>query len=254
LADFSQARGKAKIMIAGKVTMPALDDLTRMMAVMPGLNLRATNSAFASIGFRLKNMSKEMVKTNELNWPKLSILTPLTKKFPPKRFGEKHKNLFFEAQTFSDTKSKKFWGSLANLPVYIVSDGLLEYGFFAGTFGTKKAGYKTSTNIDGTVTRTAIRRPNKITQNIIDICVNLTTGERLKPYVVNSNVQRYFAAFGFLFKLGTILKLPARPLIGPTVLKARADIPGWFREKFWERLRLYVLGDAEKIRIEAFGK
>lgn len=220
-----------------KVTVDTtqMGNLTKFFAEMPGKNERARKSAMSTIGYNLKKAAQDGVRTNSFGWPQISNLSRMTRKYPATRNVSARTSSYFMARdNVTGGVVKKLWGSLSALLVYSLEPaGDLLFGFSAGTYGTKK-GY---TRSDGT----AVRVANVIGENVVTIAKKLTEGFR---YVVGQGgkgdaQRRYFAALGFIFRPGTALNIPARPLVGPTYESKKADIPVWFREKFWERLKKY---------------
>lgn len=217
-----------------QINAAALDEFTKFMASMPGYNERARNAAMGSIGFNLKTEAKSAVSRNAFAWPDISNMTKMTRAFPPTystdgRRATRNQITAKNFLTMTSTAVKKAWGSLANLLVYSVekTEGVLLFGFQSGTFGKKTI--RTSIG-----TRSVA---NVIQENAVDLARKITEGFE---NVVTPKMQRYFAALGFVMRPGRVLKIPARPLIGPTFVMSKPMIATWFRNKFWERMHKYT--------------
>lgn len=206
-----------------------LDGLTRMAAAMPGINQRARNSALGSVGFALKGKAKASVANNSFGWPQVSTLARATKAFPASSSPDRMSSRDIVQSVLMTRDTKKAWGSLASLLVYSLEkeQGVLLFGFQAGTFG-KRYAYTRSTG-------ERVKKDNYIGQSVVLLAQKLTDG--FEYAITSRDQQRYFAALGFAFKLGRVLKIPARPLVGPTFEALRPEIPPLFREKFWASLR-----------------
>ena len=212
-----------------KLETRELDGLTKMMAAMPGINQKARNSALGSVGFALKGKAKASVANNSFGWPQVSTLARATKAFPASSSPERMTSRDIIQSVLMTRDTKKAWGSLAALLVYSLEkdSGVLLFGFQAGTFG-KRYAYTRSTG-------ERVRRDNYIGNSVVLLAQKLTDG--FEYAITSKDQQRYFAALGFPFKMGRVLRIPARPLVGPSFKALRPEIPGLFREKFWASLR-----------------
>ena len=215
-----------------------LESLRATITGMTALNKRATLSALSTVGFNLKKAAKDHIKNNSLGWPQVSKLSVLTQKYRAagKTDNSRVSSAIISRQAVTGGVTRKIWGSLAGLLVYSVekTTGGMVFGFASGTYGTKK-GYTRSSG-------QSVRVANVIGQSAVDIAEKLTNGF---SYVVGTGPKgdaqrRYFAALGIIVPRNTIMDIPARPLVGPTFLFSKGDIPIWFQTKFWERLKLYV--------------
>jgi len=241
-----------------KANLTGVETLTAFMASMPGKNQRATNSAMASIGYKLKTSAKQMVKSNAFGWPTVRNLTVITKKFPAIKskegradFVASHEKLASAVyeNAFRDMNDfqRSAWSSLASLIVYkfFENQGILQFGFFTGTFGKKKAYANAPLGPDGkpvngswgTNQGKTMYVDNNIGSSAINIAKRLTEG--FTETLDSSARRRYYAALGFIMPLGKVLVCPPRPVVGPVFNANKSFIPGWFRDKFWERLRKY---------------
>jgi hypothetical protein len=259
-AVIEQTRAGGRGAALGHVDASGLDELTKFMASMPGKNEKARQSGMGHVGYNLKRVTKESVNKNAFGWPGVSALTQTSRAFPSRRYGTREASRNIAMHQSVAKMSDRLWGSLTNLAVYsLEATGELFFGFQAGAFG-KKVGYKRiKRDSSGAAMRDSkgrVMKENKMVANVIgesvvDLARALTNGF---SYVLQTMAQqRYFAALGFPFKMGTRFTIPARPLVGPAFVAARPMIPTWFREKFWAKLRGSVLGDAERGRVELFG-
>lgn len=240
-----------------------LDNLTKFFAEMPGRNERARNSAMSTIGYNLKQHAKAAIKANSYGWPDVSNLSRISQIHPAVAKTDNRRassasaaydNAWRQMQGFT----RKAWGAMANILVYVSDKGSgnLLFGFEAGTYG-KRLAYKTAPlGPDGKPVNGSwgqnqasaenpngvkVFVPNVISQNAVDIAKKLTEGFK---YIVGTGTKgdaqrRYFAALGFIFPRGKQLEIKARPIVGPTFETNKNNIPVWFRNKFWERLRKY---------------
>ena len=228
-----------------RIDASELDGLTRMMAAMPGINQKARNSALGSIGFALKSKAKSAVKDNAFGWPQVSALTVATKRFPAIHATSRMSSRDMIQVILTSPDTKKTWGALANLLVYSLEkdSGELLFGFMAGTFGKKYVRTK--------ATGERVKRDNYIGNSVVMLAEKLTEGFQ---YAITSKAQqRYFAALGFPMEIGKILKIPARPLVGPSFKALRPEIPGLFREKFWASMRRNTFPDEARLANSLWG-
>ena len=229
-----------------KLDTSELDGLTKMMASMPGVNQRARNSALGSVGFGLKAKAKASVSSNAFGWPQVSSLTQQTKAFPASSSPNRMSSRDIVQSALLTKSTKKVWGSLAPLLVYSLEkdQGVLFFGFAAGTFG-KRYAYTRSTG-------ERVRRDNYIGQSVVLLAEKLTNG--FEYAITSKDQQRYFAALGFPFKIGRVLRIPARPLVGPTFIAFRPEIPALFSEKFWASMRRNTFPDEVRVAKSLWGK
>lgn len=240
------------------VKVPSVDFVTSVFASMPGFNQRASNSSLSSIGYKLKLQAKDAVKANSFGWPDITNLTAITKKFPAMEADQRtwwmglKKNSNLNSATYENAWrqingfTSKTWGSLSGLLVYSLEKetGGLMFGFKAGVFGKRYGYFRQGAGVNGHWgggARGKVRVENVIGDTAVGLAEKLTTG--FSHTITSTAQQRYYAALGFIFRKGTTIKCPARPLVGPTFLVARPKIPAWFRDKFWERMRIYSVSD-----------
>lgn len=265
-----------------RVDTSELQALTAFMSALPGINMKARNSAMKSIGFNLKNQAKKLTANpNGLpSWPQITNLAKMTKivkaeKTPrgtPKKYGpfSRQASDAFQAfslngATFKSEGSKsdiilRPWGSLANLLVYTLDEeaGKLFFGFKAGIYGKRVAwvnapqganGQWGTNNQPGTVTKMKI--DNYISDRIVNICKQLTEGYTYS--IRTTQEQRYYAALGFPMPMGYVIVTPPRPLVGPVFQSFRNDIVKLFQDKFWEAMRRYTYPQSAKLVNQLFG-
>lgn len=215
-----------------------LETLRATIRGMTAMNKRAIASAFSTVGFNLKKAAKDMVKNNSIGWPDIRRITRVAKKYPAviASDGRRRPYAVIQADRGATGISKSIWGSLVGLLVYSFEkdNGSFLFGFASGTYG-RRYSHTTSTGERKT-------RANVISEDIVGIAKKLTEGF---TFVVGSGPagdaqRRYLAALGVIFKKNTILTVPARPLVGPTFLFSKRDIPIWFQNKFWEKLAQYA--------------
>lgn len=262
-----------------RVDFKELDALTQFMSGMPGVNQKARNSAMGSIGWALKDKAKKA--TNSPNglpeWPQITKLSKFTKVVkaqkkprPYTSFSREESWQFQEealsGATFKNPTGKgslilRLWGQLASILVYTVDEetGELFFGFRAGTFGKKLAYTNAPTGTNGQWGKnnqpgraTKVFVPNKIGEQVVRIAKDLTEG--FTHTIRSAAQQRYYAALGFPFTIGTTISSPARPLVGPVFKMLQPDIPALYREKFWASVRRNTMPDTVKIVDMIFGK
>lgn len=223
-----------------RVGIEGLDFTVQRLSQVPGQLRRATNSALASIGYRLKQEAKTAVQANTLGWPSLSYPTLILRTARPdpnyspvsrsvrsawKNAGVKVKEAgFLRYRRATNPSSSKMWGQLGGLASYRVAkdQGFMDFGFMAGMLGKKASGSK-----------------NTIGQGIVNIALKLTEGSQI---TVTRDMQRFLAGLGFYRRIGSIMKIPGRPLVIPVFERVRDQIPAWFKEKLTERLKSYGKG------------
>lgn len=222
-----------------RVGIEGLDFTVQRLSQVPGQLRRATNSALASIGFRLKQEAKSAIQGNTLGWSRLSYPTLVLRTARPnpnhvsltraqskfmRTMGVSNTSSYINYRRAKDPNSSKMWGQLGGLASYRVAKdhGFMDFGFMAGTLGKKASGGK-----------------NTIGQGIVDIAIKLTEGSQI---TVTREMQRFLAGLGFYRRIGSTMKIPGRPLVIPVVDRVRDRIPTWFKEKLIERLKAYGQG------------
>ncbi len=262
-----------------KLDTSEMSGLTLMCAAMPGINMKARNSAMGSIGFALKAKAKKM--TNNPNglpeWPQIKNISKMSKvvkaspKPRPYKWFTREESWEMQEQladrkTWPNIGGKGSiilnpWGGLASALVYAVDEqsGDMFFGFKAGIFGTKVGwtnapsgtnGQWGKNNVPGAVTR--IRRDNVISERLVNICKQLTEGYTYS--IRSAKEQRYYAALGFVFQLGYTITTPARPLVGPVFRAFQPEIPALFESKFWASMRRNMYPETAKIMDSVWGR
>lgn len=264
-----------------KLDLSEMDALTAFCSAMPGINMKARNSAMKSIGFALKDTAKKA--TNNPNglpsWPQITNLAKMVKvvKASPKprpyeAFNRQTSDAFqgfalTGATATNPAGGKKAsiilrpWGTLAAMLVYTLDEqeGALYFGFKAGIYGKKVAWVNAPTGANGqwgtnnqvgTVTKMKVE--NFISERAVNICKQITEGYTYE--MRSAREQRYYAALGFPMPMGYRIITPPRPLVGPSFGILRPDIPALFKEKFWASYTRNMYPQSYKLMEQFFGK
>ena len=164
------------------------------------------------------------------NWPQLSRATPHIRKHP--ETAKPYPPV--TPKSISNAGAQRLWRNHVNFIIYEVdkAKGHLVVGFKAGKYGTKK-----SPSRDGK------RVANIIGEPIVEIAKRLTEGYQT---LVTPQLARYFWALNLYVSVGQTIRLPSRPLVGPTFKRWGEDnILQFFADKYEANIIRYTTGAAK---------
>lgn len=208
-------------------TAPDLGTIEKRLKRSIDLINRAANSALSSLGFHLKREAKEAIKRNTLGWRDLAHTTRVLQNIDP--IAAKAK-----AAPTSKGARRKAWGALGDLVVYTVdkANQVMTFGFQTGTFGKKTRRW---TRSDGTVKKKRVA--NVVGENAMTLAKKVTEGSSIR---ITPKMQRFLAGLGFGRKVGSVIDVPGRPLVGPVFRRNESSLRSRFRQKFDERMAKYL--------------
>jgi hypothetical protein len=208
-------------------TAPDLGTIEKRLKRSIDLINRAANSALSSLGFHLKREAKEAIKRNTLGWRDLAYSSRILQNMDPIAAKMKAK------PTNKGTRLRA-WGALGDLVVYTVDKAqqVMTFGFQTGTFGKKTRRWKRSNGTFGSK-----RVANVVGENAMTLARKVTDGSSIR---ITPKMQRFLAGLGFGRKVGSVIDVPARPLVGPVFRRNESTMRSRFRRKFNERMAKYL--------------
>lgn len=222
----------AKILAA--IDAKQLKEIRDFATAMPLILKLSRYSGLNNVGYQLKQETKKALTGNKLGWNMLSPHTPVVNAHPVKAKPRRPTGYLVSGEGLN-----KFWGAIANLPVYNPNyeESSMTFGFMEGVFGKKTMIWHSST---GTKKK---RVDNFIGSEVMRLAKALTEGYTISDAELDEtgyglgSMRRYLASVGVFIprgKGGLVFK--PRPLIGPVVMANSNNIPTWFQAKFWQKI------------------